>query len=422
MRVPDISFYNTFLKNDRIKENKLLKYTNQLSSGKKILQPSDNAIDSAKSLRLGKIIDDISTYNRNMDQVQAVLETAESTLGNIVNVSQEARVHIIQVLNTGVMDAEDANILRDYFQSVRNYIIKQANVSVGNSRIFGGVNAQIDPFNTQGIYQGQTLETKVPISKGVELNTTFNGIDYLGTIKSGVWNDTNADGNVDITEVSNKIGVVKALDDIIQIIDSGDIYKLHGYLSDMGYSNPNDALVGATESGTLTIKYGSYTLNINYDGDTTTPNPSTLSELVNAINTDPTNKYVQAFVFQDKDGVYRLGLVAKNDASIPITVSDSSGALSKRLGSVSSILETFDKGFNGVSAARSRIGTQMSVIEDLKPQNEFLQTVFSDLKSKFEDADYASVISELEKVRTAYEALLASFNQNKDLSLLNFLK
>ena len=190
----------------------------------------------------------------------------------------------------------------------------------------------------------------------------------------------------------------------------------------MGYSNPNDALVGATESGTLTIKYGSYTLNINYDGNTTTPNPSTLNELVNAINTDPTNKYVQAFVFQDKDGVYRLGLVAKNDASIPITVSDSSGALSKRLGSVSSILETFDKGFNGVSAARSRIGTQMSVIEDLKPQNEFLQTVFSDLKSKFEDADYASVISELEKVRTAYEALLASFNQNKDLSLLNFLK
>ncbi len=422
MRVPDISFYNTFIKNNEIKENKLLKYTNQLSSGKKILQPSDNAVDSAKSLRLGKIIDDISTYNRNMDQVQAVLETAESTLGNIVDVSQEARVHIIQTLNTGVMDAEDAQILKDYFQSIRDYIIKQANVSVGNSRIFGGVNAQIDPFNTQGIYQGQTLETKVPISKGVELNTTFNGIEYLGTIQSGVWNDANADNNVDLTEVSNKIGVVKALDDIIQIIDSGDIYKLHGYFSDMGYNDPNNALVGATESGTLTINYGTYTLNVNYDGDTTSPNPSTLNELVNAINTDPTNQYIEAFVFQDKDGVYRLGLVAKNDASIPITVSDSSGALSKRIGNVSSILETFDKGFNGVAAARSRIGTQMSVIDDLKPQNEFLQTVFSELKSKFEDADYASVISELEKVRTSYEALLASFNQNKDLSLLNFLK
>ena len=377
MRVPDISFYNTFIKNNEIKENKLLKYTNQLSSGKKILQPSDNAVDSAKSLRLGKIIDDISTYNRNMDQVQAVLETAESTLGNIVDVSQEARVHIIQTLNTGVMDAEDAQLLKDYFQSVRNYIIKKANISVGDSRIFGGVNAQADPFNVQGIYQGQTLETKVPISKGVELNTTFNGIEYLGTIKSGVWNDSNSDGNVDVTEVSNKIGVVKALDDIIQIIDNGDIYKLHGYFSDMGYNDPNDTLVGATESGTLTINYGTYTLNVNYDGDTTSPDPSTLNELVNAINTDPTNQYIEAFIFQDKDGVYRLGLVAKNDASIPITVSDSSGALSKRIGDVSSILETFDKGFNKISASRSRIGTQMTVIDDLRPQNEYLHTVFS---------------------------------------------
>jgi flagellar hook-associated protein 3 FlgL len=405
MRVPDISFYNSFIRNNEIKENKLLKYTNQLSSGKKILNPSDNPLDSAQALRLQKLIDDISTYTRNMDQVQNVLETAESTLGNIVNTAQDARVHIIQVLNIGVMDAEDANILKDYFESVRNYIIKQANISIGDSRIFSGVNAQKDPFNTQGIYQGQTLETKVPVSKGVELNTTFDGSKYLGTIKSGTWNSP-----------QNKIGIVKALDDIIQIIDSGDIYKLHSYISDMGYNSITAPIVNSGESGTLTINYGSYTLNVNYNASTT------LNDLVNSINSDPTNKYIEAFAFQDKDGIYRLGLVAKNDPSIPITVSDSSNNLLNKLGNISSILETFDKGFNGVSASRSRIGTQMAVIEDLKPQNEFLKTSFLELKSKLEDADYASVISELEKVRTAYEALLATFNQNKDLSLLNFLK
>ena len=519
MRVPDIAFYNTFIRNNEIKESKLAKYTNQLSSGKKILVPSDNTVDTVKAQRLRRITDTIETYNRNMDQVQTILDVAESTLGNIVDASQEARVHIVQVLNTGVMDAEDAQILKDYFQSVRNYIVKQANISIGDSRLFGGVKAQKDPFNDKAIYQGETLETKVPVSKGVELNTTFNGIEYLGTLNSGVY-DTTTDS------AQQKIGVVKALDDIINIIDSkplniykskngfksvdtpiasssgtltitygsstfsinydagtklqeivdainnspsnpgvaafvykgddgryylglagsdgktdvivsdsggvisnigemesiGDIVKLHGYYSEMGYNSSTDALVAPTESGTLTINYGGQTFSINYDGDTAdNTNPSTLEELVFAINKSPDNPGVMAYVYQDSDGTYRLGLLGQ-EPDKQISISDNTGALSKRIGNVEAILDTFDKGFNKVAQGRSRIGTQINVIEDFRPQNEYLQVAFSELISKFEDADYVSVIAELEKTRTAYEALLASFNQNKDLSLLNFLK
>lgn len=524
MRVPDISFYNTFIRNNEIKENKLAKYTNQLSSGKKLLVPSDNTVDTVKAQRLKRITDTLSTYNRNMDQVQTILDVAESTLGNIVDASQEARVHITQVLNTGIMDAEDAQILRDYFQSTRDYIVKQANISIGDSRLFGGVKAQKDPFNNSAIYQGESLETKVPVSKGVELNTTFNGIEYLGTLNSGVYDSgTN--------KAPQKIGIVKALDDIINIIDGnqltiykstngftsenipivstsgtltikygsntftinydadptttipttlqeianeinastsnpgvaafiytdnkgnkylglagsngttpvevsdtgdllqnvgafssfGDIIKLHGYYSEMGYNSPTDPIVATGENGTLTINYGTQSFSINYDGDTTTTNPSTLEELVFAINKSPDNPGVRAYVYQDKDGIYRLGLLGDSPDKI-ISIQDSSGNLQKRIGNVEAILDTFDKGFQKVAQGRSRIGAQINVIEDFKPQNEYLQIAFSELISKFEDADYVSVITELEKTKTAYEALLASFNQNKDLSLLNFLK
>ena len=523
MRVPDISFYNTFIRNNEIKENKLAKYTNQLLSGKKLLVPSDNTVDTAKAQRLRRITDTLATYNRNMDQVRTILDVAESTLGNIVDASQEARVHIIQVLNTGVMDAEDAQILRDYFQSIRDYIVKQANISIGDSRLFGGVKAQKDPFNNSAIYQGESLETKVPVSKGVELNTTFNGIEYLGTLNSGVYDTTT-------NKASQKIGIVKALDDIINIIDGtelniykskngftsenslvastsgtltikygsstftinydsdpdttipttlqeivneintstsnsgvaafiytdnkgrkylgfagsdgttpvevsdtgdllqnvggfssfGDIVKLHGYYSEMGYNLPTDPIVATGESGTLTINYGTQSFSINYDGDTTT-NPSTLEELVFAINKSPNNPGVRAYVYQAKNGTYRLGLLGDNPDKI-ISIQDSSGNLQKRIGNVETILDTFDKGFQKAAQGRSRIGTQINAIEDFKPQNEYLQVAFSELISKFEDADYVSVIAELEKTRTAYETLLASFNQNKDLSLLNFLK
>ncbi|RMA97513.1 flagellar hook-associated protein FlgL [Hydrogenothermus marinus] len=405
MRIPDIIFYDSFIKYNAEKENKIQEYTNQLASGKKILQPSDNVLGAVKSLRLKKINETIDSYNRNMDQVQTILDVSETSLANIINTSQEARVQIVHVLNTGVLDAEDAQVLKDYFSSVRDYIIKQANVSVGDSRIFAGVKSQLDPFDTNGNYQGETLETKVPVSKGVELNTTFDGKTYIGTIKSGL-----------VSNPTEKLGIVKALDDITQIIDSGDLYKLHSYISDMGYSSATSQIDSAASgTQTLTITSGSSSFSVNYD------NTTTLQDLVNAINTNPSNQTVEAFVFQDKDGVYRLGLVNKQDPSQSITVQDS-GTFINKVGGLHHVLDNFDKGFNQALLGRSKIGLQSKIIEDLKPQNEYMKTQFSELISKFEDADYASVITELEKVKTAYQALLASFNQNKDLSLLNFLK
>ena len=419
MRIPDIAFFDTFIKYDRIREKDLERYTRELASGKKILTPSDNTVDNVRSLRFKRLSEDIQTFNRNIDLVKTSLDIAESTLGDIVETSKEVRVDIVNILNTGVLDYEDAQIFKDYFQSMRNYIIKQANVSIGDSRIFGGVKSQIDPFDQRGIYQGEFVDTTVPVAPGVELNTTFIGKDYLGTIPSGVWVDSNSNNTVDPDEVSHKIGVVKAVDDILQIIDQGDLSKLPAYYSDMGYTSPADNIVGAGESGNLTINYGSSSFTVAYDSS------MTLNDLVNAINTNPSNtdpdgnRLVEAFVFQDKDGIYRLGLSGK-DPDINISVSDSSGSLSKRLGEIRRILETFDLGFSKVSQHRSIIGTQINVADDLKMIGQQQYVELQNLISKLEDADYAGAITELEKARTAYQALLASIAQNKDLSLLKY--
>lgn len=421
MRVPDISFFDTFIKYDRIREKDIERYTQQLASGKKILTPSDNIVDNVRSLRFKKLTADLQSYDRNIDLVKTSLDIAESTLRNIVETGQELRVDIVNILNTGVLDYEDAQIYKDFFQSMRDYIIKQANVTIGDTRIFGGVKSQVDPFDERGIYQGEFLDTTVPVAKGVELNTTFIGKDYLGTIPSGVWVDTNSNNLVDTNEVSYKIGIVKAIDDIIQIIDQGDISRLSAYFSDMGYTSPTDNIVGTGETGVFTISYGSTSFDVAYD-DT-----MTLSDLVDAINSNPSNvdaegnRLVEAFVFQDKDGVYRLGLSGQSP-DINISVLDTSGSLQKRIGEVRRILDTFDKGFEQISQHRSMIGTQINVADNLKEINQQQIVELQDLISKLEDADYAGTIAELEKAKTAYEALLASISQNKDLSLLKYFR
>jgi len=421
MRIPDTAFFDTFVKYDRLREKDLDRYTKELASGKKILTPSDNTVDNVRALRFKKLTGDIETYNRNIDMVKTSLDIAESTLGDIVETGKEIRVDILNVLNIGVLDREDAQILSDYFQSMRDYIVKQANVSVGDARLFGGVKSQIDPFDSRGIYQGEFVDTTVPVAPGVELNTTFIGKDYLGTIPSGVWVDSNSNNIVDEDEVSYKIGMVKAVDDILRVIEMEDLKKLHGYYSDMGYNSPTDPIVGAGESGTLNINYGGTVISVDYN-DT-----MNLNDLVDAINTNPVNDdgegnpLVEAYVFEDKDGIFRLGLLGKN-TDINIGVSDTTGSLLKRTGEFRRILDTFDEGFDGVSRYRSIVGTQINVADSIKTQNEQQIVEFSELVSKLEDADYAAVISKLEQAKTAYEALLATIAQNKDLSLLKFYK
>ena len=315
MRISSNYIYNTYLKYDKTRQKDIEKYTKELSSGKRILTPSDDPISLAQSLRFKSVRKDLDGYLKNIKIVQNTQEIAEESLKNIIESSQEARAEIVRLHNTGVLDSEDAKILRDYFKDIKDYIINQANVKIGDKYIFSGVKSQNAPIDTSdGTYNGETEETTVPISKGVEVPIRFNGKDYLGV-------DSN----------DNKMILVKTLDKVIDIIDNA-----------------------VSGSGSL-----------------------------NSIN-DPN----------------------------AITVN----------GQSMSILEAFDKGLDAVMQHRSVIGTQNRTADDLKSQHEMFKVHYSNLISTLEDADFTQSVAELEKSKVAYEATIASFNQNKDLSLLNYFK
>lgn len=314
MRISSSYIFDTYLKYDKTRQKDIAKFTKELSSGKKILAPSDNPISLAQSLRFKSINKDLEGYLKNIDIVQNTQEVAETSLKNIIETAQETRAEVVRLHNTGVLDAEDAKILRDYFKDMRDYIINQANVQIGDKYLFSGVKSQTAPLDSNGTYQGGTNKTTVPVAKGVEVPIKYNGDDYLGI-------DSN----------DNKMILTKVLDKVINIID-------------------------------------------------------------NAIS----------------------GTGSLNDINDPNAVTVN--------GSSMSILEGFDKGLNAVMQYRSIIGTQNKTINNLKTQHEMFQTNYSNLISKLEDADFAKSVAELEKSKVAYEATIASFNQNKDLSLLNYFK
>ncbi|GAB6072486.1 hypothetical protein JCM14244_08630 [Venenivibrio stagnispumantis] len=322
MRIADIMKIDTYVKYDRIRQEELEKYNKQIASGKKVLVPSNDVIASVSALRLKKYNAEIDSFLRNMDFVSNIQSLAESALDNVVKAGQEVRVEIVRLLNTGVLDKEDANIIKEYLTSMRDYIIKEANISIGDTRLFGGVKSQTDPFDSNGVYQGDNIETTAPVAKGTELNTTFDGSKYFGV-------DT-ANGN--------KMAIVEAIDKIIEIIDGAS-------------ASPPTHSLGELNSYTFS--------NVTVNGKT-----------YNNIK----------------------------------------------------ILDLFDIGLNTVMQYRSVIGSQMKVINDIKTQYQSNKVNNNELISNLEDADMPESITKLYQVQTAYQALIASYNQNKDLSLLKYYK
>ena len=305
-----MQIHNLFLKYDQKRQVELERNSNKLASGKRILKPSDAPVDLAQSLRYKSFKSEIEGFLRNIDMVKNTQEIAEGALNNIVESGQEIRVELVHILNTGVLDADDAKVLRDFFKGMRDYLIDEANVKIGDHYLFSGTKSQTAPIDNDGVYQGNTAKTTVPIAKNVESTIRFNGKNFLG---------------IGTIEGQEKMIMTAVLDKVIAAIDSGDLSHLH-------------------DSDFLNINGHNYAL-----------------------------------------------------------------------------LEAFDLGLNGVMSGRSSIGSQRKTTENIEEQHQMFEVSFNNLISKLEDADFTKTISELEKNKVAYEATMQSYNQNRKLSLLDYL-
>ena len=78
----------------------------QLSSGKKLLRPSDDPVGAAQVVRLDETLSKLTQYNRNNDLLKNTLEQEEAILRNMNNALNRARTLMIQAGN-GILDTQD---------------------------------------------------------------------------------------------------------------------------------------------------------------------------------------------------------------------------------------------------------------------------------------------------------------------------
>lgn len=237
MRLTDNMITGNYLKSLNRNMKDLSDLNIKVAAGRKFMKMSEDPASSVKAFDVRRDLTRIDLYASTLDDSQALLDEAETSLSSITETAANALTQITQGVNGSMAEADRqavANTLRSYQQM----ILGAANVKASGRYVFGGSGFGSTPFtvNASGrlVYNGQDVDsgsfpaehryvdigiglTVSPggtVSSQTALDVAYSGAELLGT---GV------DGNGLPNNLYNLIG------EIADKIETNDLANIKEY-------------------------------------------------------------------------------------------------------------------------------------------------------------------------------------------------
>ena len=126
--------------------NKLAQLSDQMTTGKKILKPSDDPVIAMNGMRYRSETVEIEQFKRNLNEGFNWMENADSALNETGNVLQRIRELTVQASNDSYTPSEIKNI-SDEIGSLQKHLVTLAGTKVGDTYIFSGTDTDMKPIN-----------------------------------------------------------------------------------------------------------------------------------------------------------------------------------------------------------------------------------------------------------------------------------
>lgn len=191
MRVSTNTLYDQGTRSMLQQQSSLLKLQQQLSSGKRIMTPSDDPIGAARAHELSQSLSLNMQYADNRNRAMDSLQQVESTLGNVTNVIQNIRTMAVAAGNPAFSDSERhmmAVELRGHFEELLG--LANTKDEQGNY-LFSGFKGNTQPFVEQpaGVvtYQGDQGQRLIQVSGSRQLSVSETGEAVFGADGSNLF-------------------------------------------------------------------------------------------------------------------------------------------------------------------------------------------------------------------------------------------
>ena len=161
---------------------------NQLGSGQRINQPSDDPVGAATALELGHLGADTTQYQRNIASANGRLGLEEQSLASAGNVLGRVRTLLLEAANGTQTDETRGDIAKE-MTSLRQQLLGQANSKDGQGDyIFAGNRTGAAPFVSQTLgvtYVGDDGQRMVAAGAGLQVATGDPGSAVFMGIPTG---------------------------------------------------------------------------------------------------------------------------------------------------------------------------------------------------------------------------------------------
>jgi flagellar hook-associated protein 3 FlgL len=393
-------------------QTKLNKTQLQVSSGKRIQQPSDDPIGMSIALGLKQQIDISKQFNRNGESADHALKLAESALVSSTDILSRTRELTLQGLN-GTLNQTDRESLATEIERRLDELVGLGNTQLGDGQyLFSGFMTAVRPF-TKDIsgninYNGDQGKQYIDVNTTVRVQTNLSGSEVFVEIPTG-----NGSFQTTASTANNGTGVISA----------GSIINPSQYLPDVytvNFSNngggqlvysvvdsnsnqivptppltvPADAPLYIEQSD---IEFNGIQFSISgrpVSGDSFTIEPSSSQDLFTTVQ-----EIVDAL-------------------RMPNNTPEMNAALQNRLNNG---LINLDRAMEHIDENRAILGSRLNVVESEKAINENVSFQAEASLSLVEDLDYAEAITRLTRQQVALQAAQQSFVKVQNLSLFQFI-
>lgn len=396
MRISTSQIFNQNLIAMQEQQAKLSETQLQISTGKKILNPSDDPAGSVQLLNLQREASLSTQYLENADKATNKLENEEATLASAADILQRIRELAVQGLNDTNTQSDRQAIAAEITQ-LNEQLFALANTRDSNGDyLFSGYASNTQPYGTLlGDYQGDGGQRNLKVGPGVLVPTNDSGASVFESefIRTVVAPNLDPASTASLT-INDNTNVPERFPDLIISYASGtNEYTVtsNGNSASFIYTAGEEIDLSSLDSSFPPLKVQLSGTPVDGDQFTITKQPDSAPQSL--------FKTVQGFA----DALVANEVEANDSPNNGDFLTNISSALTNII----------DK--------RAEVGGRLNAIDQQKEINDTVNFNLQKSISEIKDLDYAEAISRLSQQSLSLQAAQQSFVKVQNLSLFNFL-
>jgi flagellar hook-associated protein 3 FlgL len=384
----------------------------QISSGKRIVDPSDDPVGAARAVELKQALGVRNQYLANANAADNALSLEDSILAQVSNLINRVQELTIQA-GSGVQTQEDRGYIAAEIESRFAELVSLVNTRDSDGQyVFAGFKSDTVPFQVNGdsiTYNGDSGQRGIQIDQGQVVSLNDPGDRIFMRVDSANVHASVKPVLVDPDSNNAAAGSVKVIDAALAEDFYPDRLVVEFRPPEEAGGVPNYSVLRMSDQrpieGLVNIPFASGA-------------PIQSQGLAFTINGNPVEG--DRFVIETTRQQGLLDTVRR--IATGLNEVDAVSQPDEFRGLIDTTIEGLQNGLNNILEARAELGARLNTMDATRNLHEDVSLQLREVLSGIEDLDFAEAVSDLSYQSFILEAAQQSFVRINGLSLFNVLR